>query len=123
MDYVLGFDLCFIKYEGIMKNLADKIVVNQIEWTSNESDMHVMCTVKNGFFAYDTILVLPGNELNRLISKLQKQSDSIDIQDSLRIEQWGEEEFRYLFSIDQFTANEFTFENQMIHESLKQIRA
>ena len=106
-----------------MKNLADRIVVNQIEWTSNESDMHVMCTVKNGFFAYKTTLVLPGQELNKLISQLQKQSNNVDIQDGLRVEQWGEDEFRYVFNFGQFTENEFTFENRMNHESLKQIRA
>ena len=113
----------FHQYEGIMKNLTDKIVVNQIEWTNNESDMHLSCTVKNGFFAYKTTLVLPGMELNRLISQLQKQNNSLDIQDCLKIEQWEEDEFRYIFNFGEFAGAEFIFENQSNNQTLKQIRA
>ncbi len=113
----------FHQYEGIMKNLTDKIVVNQIEWTNNESDMHLSCTVKNGFFAYKTTLVLPGMELNRLISQLQKQNNSLDIQDCLKIEQWEEDEFRYIFNFGEFSGTEFIFENQSNNQTLKQIRA
>lgn len=106
-----------------MKKLNDKIVINQIEWTNNESDMHISCTVQNGFFAYKTTLVLPGMELNRLISQLQKQNNIVDIQDCLKIEQWEENEFRYVFYFGQFTEAEFIFKNQMNNETLKQIRA
>jgi hypothetical protein len=113
----------FHQYEGIMKNLTEKTIINQIEWTNNESDMHISCTVKNGFFEYKTILVLPGTELNRVITKLQQQNDILDIQDCLEIEQWSEDEFRYVFNFKQFQDSEFIFQNQLSMDSFKQIRA
>jgi hypothetical protein len=106
-----------------MKNLTEIIVINQIEWTNNESDMHISCRVQNGFFSYNTTLVLPGTELNRVVSRLQKQNDIVDIQDCLKVEQWSEDEFRYVFNFTQFGDSEFIFENQLTNTCLKQIRA
>lgn len=106
-----------------MKNLTDKMIVKQIEWTNNDSDMHITCTVRNGFFEYNTILVLPGFRLNKVLLELQKQNSDVDVQDCLKIEQWEEDEFRYLFEFSTLEAIEFVFVNQNISESLKQIRA
>jgi len=106
-----------------MKNLTDKIVVRQIEWMNNEADMHITCTVRNGFFEYNTTLVLPGFELNKVLLKLQKQHVEFDVQDCLKIEQWEEEEFRYLFDFSELTEKEFVFGSQTISENMKQIRA
>ncbi len=106
-----------------MKNLTDKLVINKIEWTNNESDMHILCTVINGFFHYNTTLVMPGFELNRVISELQKQNCDVDIQDCLQIEQWSEDTFGYVFNLSNLVDSEFVFYNESLKDNLKQIRA
>lgn len=113
----------FHQFEENMKNSKDKIVINKIEWSNNESEMHISCNVQNGFFAYNTTLVLPGSDLNKVITQLQKQNNTIDIQDCLIVEQWAENEFLYVFNFGLFTNTEFQFENQILKDSPKQIRA
>jgi hypothetical protein len=106
-----------------MRNLTDTLIVKRIVWENNHSDMLVTCDVQNGIFCYNCTLVLPGTELNKLLSHLQKQNVDLDVNDCLKVEQWSETEIHYIFDFSTFDKNEFVYENHFSSDKLKQIRA
>ncbi|MFA7272601.1 MAG: hypothetical protein WC044_01960 [Crocinitomicaceae bacterium] len=106
-----------------MKKLTDTLVVKRIDWENNHSDMLVTCDVQNGIFSYNSTLVLPGSELNKLLSHLQKQNVDLDLNDCLKVEQWSENEIHYIFDFSTFDTSEFVYEIHFSSNKLKQIRA
>lgn len=106
-----------------MRNLTDTLIVKRIDWENNHSDLLVTCDVRNGIFSYNSTLVLPGSELNKLLSQLQKQHVNLDLNDCLKVEQWSETEIHYIFDFSTFDTREFVYENHFSSDRLKQIRA
>jgi hypothetical protein len=102
---------------------VEKTIVKKVEWFSNSAEMTLICVNETGNLRYASVLNLPSDCLNKVLSDLQKQAPEVDINECLKIEQWSETDINFVFDFSALENQEFTFTRNVLEIDYRQIRA
>lgn len=105
--------------EAVQKTLQ----VNAIIFESNDTDVLIKGTVFMGHMAYNTDVLISSSMLNRLISQLQKDNDSLEFNDLLMAEKMDDQQWLYTAKLEAVEHRMIDLSALAPTQSLRQIRA
>jgi quinol monooxygenase YgiN len=97
--------------------------IKRIEWMEQDTEMVVIFEEKKGNLSYDSRVLLPANYLNRILCDLQKENEGIDPNSFLKVEQWSENEFNYIFEFSEIEVKSKKMFSQGVEANYRFIRA
>ncbi|OFZ54358.1 MAG: hypothetical protein A3D92_23610 [Bacteroidetes bacterium RIFCSPHIGHO2_02_FULL_44_7] len=106
-----------------MKAIQKTLQVNAIIFESNDTDVLVKGTVFMGHMAYNTDVLISSTMLNRLISQLQKDNESLEFNDLLMREKMDDQQWLYTAKLDAVEHRMIDLSALAPAQSLRQIRA
>lgn len=102
---------------------SENIVVKKIEWMSGENNMVLVCDTQSGNLVYPSRITLPSDQLNRVVSDLQKQHPQTDINECLIIEQWSEDDVLFVYDFSCVSFGDYIYHRAFEELDFRQIRA
>lgn len=106
-----------------MEAIQKIVQVNAIIFESNDTDVLIKGTVFMGHMAYNTDVLISSSMLNRLISQLQKENESLEFNDLLTTEKMDDEQWLFTAKLDEVEHRMIDLSALSPAQSLRQIRA
>jgi hypothetical protein len=97
--------------------------VIRIEWMQKDSEMVVTLREYQGVMEYQTRLIMPSSFLNQFLLDLQKVKGDLDLDQKMRVEQWSEDEFNFVFDFSDLNIDLSYVQGSVWENQVRYIRA
>lgn len=106
-----------------METTSKTLQINSILFESGDQDALVKGTVTSGFMTYNTDVLISMSMLNRLISQLQKENESLDFNALLVSEKMEDGQWLYSAQLQDLNHRMIDLGTLSPMQSFRQIRA
>lgn len=106
-----------------MNTSSKTIEIKRIQFESNDPDVLIKGTVKQGNLEYPTDILVSQTQLNKIVNQLKKQNESFELNEIITVDQMGMNEYMYTAKFNSEVNSRLYLKDLLQHQPYIQIRA